>query len=293
MDLAKKAWLRVALTLSLYLLGFATLASCGIGLAPSARVLPSVSGATSIPNQDGTVTVTISGSGFVTGVTVTVNGTACTNVNVLSSSHLTCVLPSATIALANIVITSPDGSSGGSSSATSPLISSTAVSATDGGGATAAPADTWINLTNALSNDGASTTLFSPNQDETTSTLVLKGFLTLPAQKIPVTATVTGIKLTCFWHSDWDFGTAGYVSSIKLINGTTTGAEKTTTEDIPMTTAATSQAYGGANDTWGLSLTPAIVNSASFGVQIQLKTGIGSAKYLYVDYCTLTAYFTP
>lgn len=91
---------------------------CGMGLRVDSGVAaPTVSGVSTAANSDGSVTVTISGSGFVSGSTVTVNGTSCTNVNVLSATRLTCVLPNGQIQLVNIVITTPSGgSSGGGSS---------------------------------------------------------------------------------------------------------------------------------------------------------------------------------
>lgn len=91
---------------------------CGMGVkANSGAAAPTVSGVSTINNADGSVTVTISGTGFVAGSTVTVSGTVCANVHVLSSTQLTCVLPNGNIQLVNIVITTPSGgSSGGGSS---------------------------------------------------------------------------------------------------------------------------------------------------------------------------------
>lgn len=100
-------------TKSLLFLGICStllLFSCGLGIK-SADSLPTISGASSSPNEDGSVTVTINGTGFVNGMTVVVNGVNCTDVNVLSSTQLTCVLPNGQIALVNIVVTTPSGGS--------------------------------------------------------------------------------------------------------------------------------------------------------------------------------------
>lgn len=89
--------------------------SCGQGVGvPVGAVVPTIGTATSSANSDGTVTVTLTGTGFIAGITVTVDGNACTNPNVLSSTLLTCTLPRAGIALVNIVVTVPGvGSSTG------------------------------------------------------------------------------------------------------------------------------------------------------------------------------------
>lgn len=55
-------------------------------------------------------TITLSGSGFVDGMTVAVNGTACTNVSVSSDSSLTAKLPVLDPGTYSIVVTKPDTS---------------------------------------------------------------------------------------------------------------------------------------------------------------------------------------
>ena len=47
------------------------------------------------------------------GMTVAVDGNACTDVRVLSSTQLTCRLPNGNIALVNIIVTTPNGGSSG------------------------------------------------------------------------------------------------------------------------------------------------------------------------------------
>lgn len=97
----------------LYFLGFALalIPSCGVGLCSGSACGggPSIAGATSTPNADGSITVNITGAGFVAGVTVVVHGNLCTNVQVISSTQLTCILPSSSIPLTDIVITLPGG----------------------------------------------------------------------------------------------------------------------------------------------------------------------------------------
>lgn len=70
---------------------------------------PTVSSVVTTPNTDGTVAVSITGTGFISGSTVTVNGYNCSSVVVVSSSLIRCVLPNSSIALTNIIVTPPNG----------------------------------------------------------------------------------------------------------------------------------------------------------------------------------------
>jgi len=63
---------------------------------------------TSGPAGGGT-TVTISGTGFATGATVTFGGTAATNVNVVGSTTITAVTPAHASGAVNVVVTNPGG----------------------------------------------------------------------------------------------------------------------------------------------------------------------------------------
>lgn len=77
--------------------------------------------------------ITVVGDGFYDGVAVTVGGSACTDVVVLSPTELTCVTPSGTAGLADIEVTTPEGTdtaTGGFTYAEAPTI--TAVSPTQG-----------------------------------------------------------------------------------------------------------------------------------------------------------------
>jgi len=59
------------------------------------------------PNTGGTA-VTITGTGFVAGATVTIGGVAATGVNVASSTSITATTAAATAGPANVVVTNPD-----------------------------------------------------------------------------------------------------------------------------------------------------------------------------------------
>ncbi len=85
----------------------------GSGSAPAPTVT-SVS-----PNSgsiDGGTAVTITGANFVSGATLTVGGTAATDVTVVSSTSITATTPAHSAGAANVVVTNSDGQSGALSS---------------------------------------------------------------------------------------------------------------------------------------------------------------------------------
>lgn len=63
-------------------------------------------------NMAGGTTVTVSGTDFYTGASVSIGGTACASVTILSSSALTCVTGADTAGLADVVVTNVDAQSG-------------------------------------------------------------------------------------------------------------------------------------------------------------------------------------
>ncbi|HEX7774368.1 MAG TPA: Ig-like domain-containing protein, partial [Pyrinomonadaceae bacterium] len=75
--------------------------------APPSPTLSSVS-PTSGPISGGTV-LTLTGSQFVAGATVTVGGVAATSVNVTSSTSITATAPAHTAGVVSVVVTNPDG----------------------------------------------------------------------------------------------------------------------------------------------------------------------------------------
>src|SRR5260221_5496474 len=98
-----------------------TVPSCGPGhdnmtgsltVNPSTNPAPTISGIspTSGPTTGGT-TVTISGTNFASGATVTFGGTPGTNVNVVSSSSITVVTPAHAAGTAAVTVANSDGQS--------------------------------------------------------------------------------------------------------------------------------------------------------------------------------------
>lgn len=78
---------------------------------PNTAPIVSTISPTSGPTAGGT-TVTISGTGFANGATVTFGSTAASNVNVLGSTTITAVAPAHASGAVNVVVTNPGGQSG-------------------------------------------------------------------------------------------------------------------------------------------------------------------------------------
>jgi hypothetical protein len=75
--------------------------------SPIVSSVSPVSGSTA-----GGTSITITGTGFVSGATVTVGGAACTSVVVGSGTSLTCTTPAGSAGVQNIVVTNPAGLAG-------------------------------------------------------------------------------------------------------------------------------------------------------------------------------------
>lgn len=102
--------MRCVLKILVALMTFLALASCGIGVRAPDSGTASVG--TVISNGDGTKTVTVNGSGFTAGVTVTINGYNCANVQIISSTELTCLIAE-TVAILNVIVNYPASGGGG------------------------------------------------------------------------------------------------------------------------------------------------------------------------------------
>jgi alpha-tubulin suppressor-like RCC1 family protein/outer membrane protein OmpA-like peptidoglycan-associated protein len=75
--------------------------------APSVTSVSPSSGST-----DGGASLTITGTGFLSGASVTVGGAACTSVAVVSATSITCVAPAGTAGAQDVVVTNTDGQLG-------------------------------------------------------------------------------------------------------------------------------------------------------------------------------------
>ncbi len=111
--------------------------------APAPTSISPTSGTTS-----GGTPVTISGTNFVSGATVTFGGTAATNVVVVSSTTITATTPAGAAGAVNVVVTNSNGQSG---------------TLTNGYTYTAAPAPTSISPTSGTTSGGTPVTISGTN----------------------------------------------------------------------------------------------------------------------------------
>ncbi|MCK7460631.1 MAG: hypothetical protein MZU84_00340 [Sphingobacterium sp.] len=145
----------------------------------------------------------------------------------------------------------------------------------------------WTNPNDAkdINNVWATTPVSSTTASKA---LVLTNF-SFPA--IPVNATITGIEVVIDRHYT--------TSNIHVIDGmiqlslsgSAIGQNKANATYWPLTNDATST-YGGPSDLWSTSLTPANINTSTFGVRIKAKGDGNGTAMAYVDYATIKVYYT-
>ena len=107
----------------------------------------------------------------------------------------------------------------------------------------------------------------------------------LPSTAINIGITVSSLNIS-------QFPTTSVVSQVSLWNsGGQLGTIKT--PNTPFTTSLVTDSYGGATDSWGATLTPAVVNDPSFGFAEAVATDtsrvfVGEPFYITVDYDVVT-----
>jgi hypothetical protein len=102
---------------------------------------------------------------------------------------------------------------------------------------------------------------------------------------IPPDATIDGVEVEVNWR-----GSPQIIQQHTIvINTGTDSTNKSTGADLPTSNAATT--FGGATDKWGLTLTPAGINSISVGVKVQSDGSTTSTAY--VNAIRIRVYWTP
>jgi hypothetical protein len=107
---------------------------------------------------------------------------------------------------------------------------------------------------------------------------------------IPAGVNVDGVQIDLNWVGQ-NAGT-GVLSGVSLYYlGTPLGTAKF--PGIPNQSFIVDTLLGGNSDTWGGTLTPAIVNDASFGFGVQITTQlVGGSDRSFLDYFTITVYYS-
>ena len=105
---------------------------------------------------------------------------------------------------------------------------------------------------------------------------------------IPSGATILGVIVSAFLVSQNH--NTGTLSQVALWNnGAQLGTAKT--PGTPFTTTDTQQAYGSAGDSWGAALTPAIVNSPTFGYSMAVNQPNNDRLFIGETF-SITVYYT-
>lgn len=109
---------------------------------------------------------------------------------------------------------------------------------------------------------------------------------------IPSNATITGVMVIVENYSASPNTSTSF--SVKLWNGSSTSTDSSigTAKTWSPGTSESTWWFGGASDVWGATLTPAIVNSSSFGCGIQLVTTTSAPRTGYIDYVSIQVYYT-
>jgi hypothetical protein len=140
---------------------------------------------------------------------------------------------------------------------------------------------TWQNVSNVFFEDNSYTSV-SLSKGDVSDTMEINNFhFNLPSDVIIDGITVT-IKKGAGNGSISD-------NMVKLIcNGKVCGTNHASSEEWPL--AAKTFSYGGENDKWGLTLSPAMVNSFAFGVAINVSNSVFStdSATANIDYINIT-----
>ena len=147
----------------------------------------------------------------------------------------------------------------------------------------------WSNPTNVYSDDGARVGVNSLNTSVVISSNILqtKGY----GLSVPTNATITGIEVAVE-ESGAGGGTA-YIDVRLTKNGTSSGF-KAGTNNLDVV-AGQVFTYGSSSDLWGLTWTPAEVNSATFSADIQARLRANMQQgdvSAYADYVGVNVYYT-
>lgn len=144
----------------------------------------------------------------------------------------------------------------------------------------------WNMLPNALGAPNGNFALTTnPGAPYVSRYLYLRGY----GFSVPLTATVTGVKLS-FTRKVLG-ATIAADSSVRLfVGGTAAGNNKASASTWP--TVAATASYGGPLDTWGLSIFPSQTNLANFGLGLSTAVASGLPFQTHAEGFRITVYHT-
>jgi len=147
---------------------------------------------------------------------------------------------------------------------------------------------TWSNVGNVVSANSSSADVLMESGEETHYIKVTNfGFA------IDAGGTIEGITVEVLKDATTGDITDGASGVFLVKGGTVSGDDKQKNLDSwnnPGTGGYVT--YGGAADMWGLTFTPAEINSSDFGFVIGANNGGGGGGYAYVDHIRITIHGT-
>ncbi|MGH9821810.1 MAG: hypothetical protein ACREDR_00910 [Blastocatellia bacterium] len=149
----------------------------------------------------------------------------------------------------------------------------------------------WSNTSNALVLDGSLATSLIIVGSPSTDLLALTNFgLTVPAG-----STIVGVTVNVTLDVTPTNCAADNIVRLCTGVGAMTGSNQARPNTTGWQTSLNTVTYGSSSSTWGATLTPAIVNSAGFGFEIQAAgmSGCNSTITPAVDGATMTITYTP
>ena len=221
-----------------------------------------------LPNSGATVggtAVTITGTNFASGASVTFGGTAATNVAVASATQLTATAPAGTAGAVTVTVTVA-GQSGSLASGFTYLIIPTVTSVSPSGGPTAG--GTAVTITGTNYAVGATVTFGATAATNVVVVGATQITATAPVGSAgPVTVTVTSGGQSGSLASGYIYTLPPTVTAVSPNNGPTGG-------ETPVTITGTNFATGATVTVGGTAATSVVVVS---GTQITATTPAGSA----------------
>lgn len=143
----------------------------------------------------------------------------------------------------------------------------------------------WLSMDRVEANDGSGAYASATTTYRNTNLLRLTGF----GFNVPADATIKGVVVHVERKTSTSVsGTRDY--KVRLVyNSSQRGDNKASTDSLEE--YYITKTYGGSTDDWNASLTPSIVNSSSFGVDISYYNGTVYNPTFYVDYVDITVYW--
>lgn len=145
----------------------------------------------------------------------------------------------------------------------------------------------WTNPGNAAASDNlyATASLGTADTTDTTYYLMATGF----GFNIPNGVTISGVVVEVERRASGS-GVRDYSVRLVVANTAVGSNNAFTATDWP--TTDTYVTYGSATDLWGLTLTPADINSGGFGVAISATNTSTASRTAYIDHIRITIYYT-